>query len=522
MSRLVIDVAIASRGVVGFPLRSAGAQDWLAAPGSPFHGAAAAITSLLGDYDEEHDPLAPMANLVVQDSMIAPEYFSPDAILGQSLRYAHTQVRRNVYARQAVMLSAVCVQYRNWYIGHAGTNRVWLYRHSRLQQLTTDHAQPRMQAEPLVTRACGLPGEFEPQVRSGELEAGDVLLVTSHTVHQKLDGPAMISALARGQHAAQIAHALVEKTLATGVRDGATVIALCVDQVPPGPRPPVPAPPVRALPDEGEMIDRFQVIKRRRKGRLAHYYRAMDMLGELPVTLKFPDPDYMSDPELIRAFLLDEWVGRRLEHNPLLAYNLPIERGRRTRLYSTIYPVEGENLAQRVHRKKHLPVSEVMTIARQFLPGLDALHQQRIICRDIRTENLVLDKLDQRVWLQGYDGHRVAYWLGQGPRMMRALNAQYLAPELWIGKPADEKTDQYAAGVTIYNLLTGHFPYGRIVSASDIRPDRFRPPSTRVEGLPGILDDILLQACSASPNLRFDGVAAMCEALLEAVPAKNK
>jgi hypothetical protein len=425
-------------------------------------------------------------------------------------------VRSSVYNRHAVTLSSLVILGGHLFIGHAGDNRVWRYREGRLQQLTTDHAQPRMNQDPVLTRACGMESDIKMDFRCSEIREGDVLLLTNHQTNEYLVGSAIIGALADELNAGRMAESIANIAANKGVRSRASIVVARIDRV---------AdentdaglerhfPPVRALPHAGESMDGFEIRKRRRKGRLSHYYTAGDMLDDSSVLLKFPDPDYMMGQELMDSFMRDEWLSRQISH-PALAKTVNVTRGRRSALYSVLEPVSGENLAQRVKRKGCLAVGEVRMIAGQILGFLEHIHHQHIVHRDIRPENIILNKKNNTIHLLGFDSHRIRHWLKQSPdAALKVLSARYLAPESFRETGSDARADIYAAGVTLYYLLTGKLPYGNVKSPDEMMARRFRPISKYNEELPESMASAINTACAYDPDRRFIGAIEFMEAM---------
>jgi len=222
----------------------------------------------------------------------------------------------------------------------------------------------------------------------------------------------------------------------------------------------------------------------------------------------FPIP-----PELTECFVQDEWLSRQISH-PVLAKAVSVTRGRRSGLYSALEPVSGENLAQRVKRKGRLAPGEVRLIAGQLLGFLEHIHQQHIIHRDIRPENIVLNKRNKTIHLLGFDSHRIQYWLKQSPETAtKVLSARYLAPESFREHGNNARTDIFSAGVTFYYLLTGKFPYGSVKSTDDMMPAKFRPVHKYNEDLPQEIADAIDMACAFAPEQRFIGATEFMDAI---------
>lgn len=507
MNRLVIDVGVGSHNGVGLDTGSSAVMERLSSEETAYYGALLAVAEVVGDPGDDEPEKTVLASFK-NTFLDVPEYWSIEEALKTAFETANKSVQSNVYNRHAVTLSSLVLLGGHLFIGHAGDNRVWLYRDGRLQQLTSDHTQPRVNQDPLLTRACGMESNIEMDFRCSDIREGDVLLITNHQTNECLDGSVIISALVDEINASRMAETLVKAAVNNGVRSRASIIVARVDRVSNentnvGIERQYPS--ARSLPGNGESVDGFEIQKRRRKGRLSHYYSATDLLDESAVVLKFPDPDYMVGKDLLSSFIRDEWLSRQISH-PVLAKAINVTRGRRSALYSALEPVSGENLAQRVKRKGRLGVGEVRMIAGQLLGFLEHIHQQHIVHRDIRPENIILNKTNKTIHLLGFDSFRIQYWLKQSPKKaLKVLSARYLAPESFRDIGSDARADVFAAGVTLYFLLSGKFPFGNVKSPDDIVASKFRSITRYNDDLPESVADAIDRACAFEPDQRFIG-----------------
>lgn len=168
--------------------------------------------------------------------------------------------------------------------------------------------------------------------------------------------------------------------------------------------------------------------------------------------------------------------------------------------------VDGESLRKYVSTQKQLSVKETLQIARQPSDVLHYIHQQGIIHRDLKPENILI----------GPDGHitlmdfGIAVRLGaKGISLSHLANAvgtpDYMAPEQVRGQRGDARTDAYALGIVLYELLTGHVPY----------PSTANPPllrQARPDAPPG-LEAVLYRAIRRRPEERYQSIAEMARDL---------
>jgi serine/threonine protein kinase len=162
----------------------------------------------------------------------------------------------------------------------------------------------------------------------------------------------------------------------------------------------------------------------------------------------------------------------------------------------------GQTLAEHLRLSGPLGLPEWLDLAPRLLKALGLLHRRNILHRDIKPENLLwCDDGELRLLDFG-----LAYCPGLSRDEQHALpgTPSYIAPEAFAGIAPDRQQDLYAAGVTLYRLLTGHYPYGEIEAFQHPRFGKPAAPSRYRPDIPAWLDDCLLRAVAASPDERFE------------------
>lgn len=504
--QLVVDLGLNEPGHFGGIRRSASGSHWLGAEGSPQHGALAIVAQLVAG-STDNDPALNACEEFKQAFMSASEFSATGDNLETAFEAVNTAVHRRSQGRTHISCTAIAVQGEHWYLGHAGNNRAYSFRDSRLHQISDDHIEPRLNDAPKVVRALGIAAEIHNQTHSGTVSHGDILLILSQEIHDKLNGPAIVSVLMGGGSATAMANALVQKAGKVPGADDAAVAVIKIStstnnggtQAKKG----AARPPVGQVPELDRLIDGFSIRRGMRRGRLSNYLYAVDTIGDLPLILKFPSPGATNRPELVEAYLRDEWLTHNTQ-SPFLPRPVPINPGRRHVLYSVFEAIEGENIAKRTKRKGVLPVKEVVYIAKHLMAFLQSIHDQHIIHRDIRPENLVIDRHTKRIMVLGFDSHRIQRILGLGQQAaLQVLNPVFLAPEVWTTREADPRIDLYSAGVTLYYLLTHKLPYGRIASTDALFGAKYTPAHQYNREVPKALSKVLARACAAKPKDRY-------------------
>src|SRR5574338_804995 len=262
---------------------------------------------------------------------------------------------------------------------------------------------------------------------------------------------------------------------------------------------------------------RYRIERVIGEGGMATVYLAEDLKHKRPVAVKVMRPELAATLGTDR-FLREVEIAAQLNHpNILPMYDSGEAQGI---LYYVMPFVDGESLAARLNREGELPVPVALRIGREVAEALAYAHRHGIIHRDIKPANILL-----------HEGHALVADFG----IARALDAegeaitktglaigtpQYMSPEQSTGdKTVDARTDIYALGAVIYEMLTGEPPFtGRSPQAVVARSltERPRPLAATREGLPPGLEDAVSKALSRSAADRFPTATALAESLASA------
>lgn len=399
-------------------------------------------------------------------------------------------------------LTALVLRGRRFTLAHVGDCRAYRWYADSLELLTEDHVweQPGMQH--VLKRALGLDQHLVVDYLEGELREGESFLLVCDGIWAVLGEQGMRSILQAENEPSAACQALVSAAHLAGSQDNASALLVRIEQL-----------PQRALADTLAQLDQWPLPAKLRAGQHFEGWQVDSLLGESHQSLLYRVRDNQQrawllktlplsrhqDPLAGPALLQEEWFLKRVAGRHFAeAHPLPL----RQHLYYVQREYPGLTLAEQFRQHGPLPLPQWLDLATRLLRALGMLHRRNILHRDIKPENL----------LWGEDGELrvldfgLAYCPGLSRDEPNALpgTPSYIAPEAFAGVPPAAQQDLYAAGVSLYYLLTGHYPYGEIEAFQHPRFTQPTAASRYRPDLPSWLDDCLNQAVAVNPAQRFE------------------
>lgn len=399
-------------------------------------------------------------------------------------------------------LSALVIRGRRFTLAHVGDCRVYRWHQGRLHCLSEDHVwdQPGMQH--VLKRALGLDQHLLVDYLEGELHSGESYLLLSDGVWASLGDQGILSVLREHADLQEAANTLVASAHLCGSQDNASALLVRVEQLGPANLGDTLAQlqqwPVPTALRPGQLIDGWRVDAQLARSRQSLLYRVHDSQGH-PWLLKTLPTGQETQAGAAQRLLQEEWFLRRVagRHFPEVH-----AASHRQHLYYLMREYPGQTLATLLTESGPLPLVQWLEVARQLLQAVGVLHRRNLLHRDIKPDNLHLGE-DGQLRLLDFG---LAYCPGLSEDAPHDLpgTPSFIAPEAFEGQPPSPRQDLYALGVTLYQLLTGHYPYGEIEAFqhprfnNPINPARYRPD------LPEWLQRNLEQAVAADPAQRFE------------------
>jgi eukaryotic-like serine/threonine-protein kinase len=253
----------------------------------------------------------------------------------------------------------------------------------------------------------------------------------------------------------------------------------------------------------GRMLDRrYHVRSRIAHGGMATVYLATDTRLDREVALKVMHADLARDADFVGRFIGEAKSVAKLSHPNIVGVYDQGADGQY--LYLAMEYVPGRTLRELLRERGWLPWQEALTVMDPVLAGLAAAHQAGIVHRDVKPENVLLAD-DGRVKVADFGLARATAAVGNTRAGMIIGSVNYIAPEQVTGAPSDARTDVYAAGVMLFEMLTGRQPFtGETPLALAYEHVNSDVPvvSTVVGGIPPSVDQLVRAATSRNPNMR--------------------
>jgi eukaryotic-like serine/threonine-protein kinase len=266
-------------------------------------------------------------------------------------------------------------------------------------------------------------------------------------------------------------------------------------------------------------LKNYRVIKKIGHGGMGLVYVAEDLaLGRL-VALKVLAPYLVQDPEILERFRFEARNQAQLVHaNITMVYSFLVED---EQAFLVLEFIDGETLESRINREGRIVAMEALPIFRKILDALGYAHSKGVIHRDIKPGNIAFTS-EGNVKIMDFG---IALNIEETGRLTKTGHVlgtpHYMAPEQILGKELTFRTDIYALGITLFEMLTGRLPFDS-KSDYEVRVAQINhpPPSLRSFGYQDItpeLEEVILKALAKEPEARFSSAREFLQALEAAV-----
>jgi eukaryotic-like serine/threonine-protein kinase len=260
----------------------------------------------------------------------------------------------------------------------------------------------------------------------------------------------------------------------------------------------------------GEQIEHYRIDDVVARGPMASVFRGTDLRTNRPVAIKAPEMAAESDPVFFERFRREAEIGRKLDH-PGVVKVFPRED--RDGVYLVMEWVEGPLLRTILAREGKLPVERAVKIAMEICDALYYIHSRGVVHRDLKPENIVVDAHDRIKLIDfGIAGEEGARRLTFGKFSNVMGTPDYISPEQIQGKRGDARSDIYALGAILYEMLAGQPPFqgeNPFAVMNDRLLNHPVPPCELNPEIPPALQEIIYRALERDRRNRYSSANEM-------------
>jgi serine/threonine-protein kinase len=260
----------------------------------------------------------------------------------------------------------------------------------------------------------------------------------------------------------------------------------------------------------GETLDHYRLDATIARSGMSTLFKATDLKDGKKVAIKVPHAELEADPVLLERFKREQEIGQELDHPGVVK---TYDGEERSRAYMGIEWVDGRLLRSILSQERKMPIERAIHLTLEICEALDYMHKHGVVHRDLKPENIMVDERD-RIKLIDFgiamkeDARRLTF---AGPSPLLGT-PDYISPEQVKGQRGDQRSDIYALGIMLYEMLTGQTPFRgpnplavmneRVLN--DPRPARNLRPEISPE-----LQEILNRALERDPRHRYATAAEM-------------
>jgi eukaryotic-like serine/threonine-protein kinase len=265
----------------------------------------------------------------------------------------------------------------------------------------------------------------------------------------------------------------------------------------------------------GDQFDHYQIQAYMAQGGMSDIYRAFDLVNHREVVIKVPDQAMLGDSAQFERFQRELEVMKTLDHPAILK---GLGSGKYNRIpYLVTEFVDGQSLRALIETSAPLPPDQAVSLIRKIADGMDYCHKNDVIHRDLKPENILITSDGQPVIMDfglalTKGAHRVTY-----SNLSATMGTpDYMAPEQIEGQRGDQRTDIYALGTILYELLAGKPPFtgdsNMVIMAQHL--NKTAPRLDRVNPSISVQVAAIVAACLArDPQDRYADMSALIQDL---------
>jgi len=253
----------------------------------------------------------------------------------------------------------------------------------------------------------------------------------------------------------------------------------------------------------GDHLDHYRIDKLVANGGMASIFRATDLRNQHAVAIKVPHPDVKNDPALSDRFRREEEIGKTMDHIGVVKVLADEDRSED---YMVMEWAEGRLLRKILDEGRSLPPERSVRIALRILEVLEYVHSHGVVHRDLKPENIMVDEHDNiKVLDFGIAANAKSRRLTFA-KFSQMGTPDYISPEQVKGKRGDSRSDLYALGVMLYEMLTGKVPFSGanpLLVMNDRLLNSPVPPREIDPTIAPQLQEVIYRALERDPKKRY-------------------
>jgi len=254
----------------------------------------------------------------------------------------------------------------------------------------------------------------------------------------------------------------------------------------------------------GDQLDHYRIDALVARSGMASIFRATDLLTGRQVAIKVPHPEMESDPVFYERFQREQEIGAKLDHPGVMKVFTDEDR---SQVYMVMEWVDGRLLRQVLNEQRKFPVERALRIALAICDTLAYIHSHGVVHRDLKPENIMVDAEDRIKLIDFGIAANVGSRRITFAKLSQTMGTpDYISPEQVRGKRGDARSDLYALGVMLYEMLTGKVPFtgpNAFVIMNDRLLNNPIPPRQIDPQISPQLQEIIYRAIEREPKNRY-------------------
>jgi serine/threonine protein phosphatase PrpC len=381
-------------------------------------------------------------------------------------RWLYGQGQHFTEAHRGYVSTLSCVVFKSHTatVFHVGDSRIYRLRGNEFEQLTRDHTTHINNKQSYLARAMGLDLSLDVDCRTVDLEVGDVFLLTTDGIHDFIRDSELKESLQNlSSDFEQTCEFLIERALSNNSNDNLSCQLVRIDSLPNQSIDDVcnkltelPFPPDL---EPGMVLDGLKVEKVLHASNRSQLYQVRDVETDQIYSMKTPSVNYEDDPAYIERFMMESWIGSRINNPHVLKI---IDRAKtKSCLYYLTEFIEGMTLEQWINEHPKPPVQQVIYIIEQVSKGLRAFHRRETLHQDLKPGNIMLDRNGEAKIIDFGSCYVKGLAEINSPIEQEGVlgTAGYSAPEVVVEFKSSIQSEVFSLAVIVYEMLTAQEPF---------------------------------------------------------------